>query len=113
MLGSVELSHTHVFVKSDQNGMTYDVAIDNIFASGYDSAGESVPFPLNNIKVGDHLDLCGKPYPNGKGIDWVHTDCGDTPTPARPNGWLKIISPDASIGDNLENSTEHCSVFAN
>jgi hypothetical protein len=39
----VELSHTHLKLMSDQDGRSYDVAIDNVFATGYDGAGESVP----------------------------------------------------------------------
>ena len=35
----VELSHTHLTLLSDQDGRSYHVAIDNVFATGYD-AGE-------------------------------------------------------------------------
>jgi len=35
---SVELSHTHVSVMADQDGRVYDVAMDNVFAAGYDAA---------------------------------------------------------------------------
>lgn len=41
----VELSHTHLRLLSDQDGRSYDVAIDNVFATGYDAAGERVPTP--------------------------------------------------------------------
>jgi hypothetical protein len=110
-LKGVELSHTHVRVKSDQDGQFYDVAMDNVFAAGYDSAGEQAPAPLDAIGVGAHLELCGQLYPQGNGIHWVHTDCGDTPTPRSPEGWVKLIDSNGFVGDNLEASTEYCGIF--
>jgi hypothetical protein len=108
----VELSHTHVTLQSDQDGQSYDVAIDNVFASGYDAAGESVPAPLSSIAIGDHLDLCGKLYQGGApGIDWVHTDCNNAPTQDQPDGWVKQLSPDGTPGTNLEDSQEYCSLW--
>jgi hypothetical protein len=108
----VELSHTHVTVLSDQDGQSYDVAIDDVFASGYDAAGESVPAPLSGIAVGDRLDLCGKLYTSGgPGIDWVHTDCGAAPTPGKPDGWVKLLAADWRAGPNLDGSQEYCSIF--
>jgi hypothetical protein len=108
----VELSHTHLTLLSDQDGRRYDVAIDNVFASGYDSAERSVPAPLSSIRQGDRLELCGKLYTNGgSGIDWVHTNCGDTPTAAQPDGWLKAISGDGNPGPNLEGSQEYCRLW--
>src|SRR5215469_16831092 len=108
----VELSHTHLKLMSDQDGRSYDVAIDNVFASGYDAAGEGVPAPLSTIRSGDRLELCGRLYTRGgMGIDWVHTNCGDTPRPADPNGWLKVFSPDGTPGPNLEASTEYCRLW--
>ena len=106
-----ELSHTHLSLRADQDGKTYDVAMDNVFASGYDQAGESVPAPLSSIKKGDHLQLCGQLYTSGVGIHWVHTNCGDTPNPAQPNGWVKKINADNSTGPNLEGSTEYCKLW--
>ena len=71
----VELSHTHLTLLSDQDGRSYHVAIDNVFATGYDAAGESVPAPLSTIRTGDRLELCGKLFTRGGlGIDWVHTN---------------------------------------
>ena len=61
----VELSHSHIILQADKDGQLYDVAIDNIFASGYDSAGETVPAPLSSIAVGDRLELCGALYRHG------------------------------------------------
>jgi len=108
----VELSHTHVTVLSDQDGQPFDVAIDDVFASGYDAAGERVPAPLSGISVGDMLELCGKLYTSGgPGIDWVHTDCGDAPAPSRPDGWVKILAADGMPGPNLDGSREYCWIF--
>ena len=108
-LKGVALSHTHVSLISDQDGQTYDVAMDNVYASGYDQAGNSVPYPLNTIKQNDHLELCGALYTGGDiGIHWVHTNCGQTPSATNPNGWVKEINPDSSVGNNFEDSTEYC-----
>jgi hypothetical protein len=108
----VELSHTHLTLLSDQDGRPYDVAIDNVFAAGYDAAGRSVPAPLSTIRLGDRLELCGKLYTSGgPGIDWVHTDCGETPTPAQPDGWVKVLAADGTPGPNLEASQEYCRLW--
>ena len=108
----VELSHTHITLQGEQDGESYDVAMDNVFASGYDAAGEAVPSPLSSIAVGDKLDLCGELYQSGGvGIHWVHTDCGKSPTPSAPNGWVKIIETDGTLGPNFENSQEYCKLW--
>jgi hypothetical protein len=108
----IELSHTHLTLRSDQDGHSYDVAIDNVFATGYDAAGENVPMPLSTIGTGDRLELCGRLYTNGgPGIDWVHTNCGKTPTPAQPNGWLKVFAPAGTLGPNVEASPEYCRLW--
>src|SRR5258707_7217688 len=70
----VELSHTHLTLLSDQDGRSYHVAIDNVFATGYDAAGESVPAPLSAIRTGDRLELCGKLFTRGG----VGLRCGPT-----------------------------------
>jgi hypothetical protein len=108
----VELSHTHLRLRSDQDGRSYNVAIDNVFATGYDGAGESVPPPLSTIRTGDRLELCGRLFTRGGlGIDWVHTNCGETPTAARPDGWLKVLAADGTPGPNLEGSQEYCRLW--
>jgi hypothetical protein len=108
----VELSHTHLALLSDQDGRSYHVAIDNVFATGYDAAGESVPAPLSTIRTGDRLELCGKLFTRGGlGIDWVHTNCGERPRPRQPDGWLKLLAPDGSPGPNLEGSQEYCRLW--
>jgi hypothetical protein len=102
----VETSHTHVTLKSDSNGKSYDIAIDNVFASGYDQAGESVPQPLKGLTVGTHLEVCGLPFTGG--MHWVHTNCGATPTTSQPNGWVKVLDSKNNPGQNLENNQEYC-----
>lgn len=105
----VELSHTHLRIKGDADGKTYDIAIDNVFASGYQKNSKGVPAPLNTIKVGDKIEACGIPYSGG--IHWVHNNCGDTPTTSDPNGWLKIVQADGSVGPNLEDGQKYCSLW--
>ena len=108
----VELSHTHLRLLADQDGRSYDVAIDNVFAAGYDAAGESVPAPLSAIQIGDRLELCGKLFATGRlGIDWVHTNCGERPRRAQPDGWLKVLAVDGTLGPNLEDSREYCRLW--
>src|SRR5262249_39046154 len=108
----VELSDRHLTLLSDQDGRSYLVAIDNVFAAGYDTAGESVPAPLSTIRVGDRLELCGKLFTRGAlGIDWVHTNCGETPRPRQPNGWVKVLAANSTPGPNLEDSQKYCSLW--
>jgi hypothetical protein len=108
----VELSHTHLTLLSDQDRRSYHIAIDNVFATGYDAAGESIPAPLSTIRSGDRLELCGKLFTRGGlGMDWVHTNCGKTPRRAQPDGWLKVLAPDGSPGPNLEDSHEYCRLW--
>jgi hypothetical protein len=113
-LKGVELSHTLLSLKADQDGRTYQVAIDNVFAAGYDAAApqHQVPAPLDTISTGDRIEVCGATYSNPLGIHWVHTDCGDTPTKSSPNGWLRTLGPNGQRSDNLEGSTEYCSLWA-
>ena len=110
---TAELSHTHLrFTKDgDTSGATYDVAIDNVYASGYDAAGERVPSPLDKFQVGDHIEMCGQGYPDGTGIHFVHPNCGDTPTPSEPDGWIKEIAQDGTVGPNIESNLEYCPLW--
>lgn len=108
----VELSHTHLKMKADQDGKVYDVAIDNVFASGFEPNQKTVPASLNAIRVNDRVEACGQLYTDGGvGIHWVHTNCGKKPTAAKPDGWLKVIAADGQAGQNIESNTQYCSVF--
>ena len=104
----VELSHTHLKLQG-RDGNTYDVAIDNVFASGYKPHSKKVPEPLDTIQVGDQLEACGIPFKGG--IHWVHNNCGDRPTRSDPNGWLKVVRADGSTGPNLESSQTYCRLW--
>ncbi len=104
----VFLSHTHVTLQAD-DGSSYDVAIDNVFANLYQRNRAAVPAPLNSIRVGDRLEVCGEPFPGG--IHWVHTDCGATPTPDRPNGWVRTVDAGGRAGDNMEANQTWCKLW--
>jgi hypothetical protein len=104
----IELSHTHLSVKADQDGKVYDVAIDNVFANGYVKNAKSVPDPLSSIAEGDRLELCGQLYTTGVGIHWVHTNCGKTPTEKTPNGWVKKFDVAGKTSENFEAGTAYC-----
>jgi hypothetical protein len=109
----IELSHTRLTLLGD-DGINYDVRIDNVFAVGYDQAGDNVPAPLSSLKPGDKLDLCGKLFTTnngGEGMDWVHTSCGATPRPSKPDGWVKLLDTTEAPGANLEASSEYCSLW--
>lgn len=103
----VELSHTHLKLRSDQDGQVYDVAIDNVFASGYDPEQRTVPPPIDTIRLGDRIEACGILYDQGVGIHFVHNNCGERPTASHPDGWLRRAG-----GANLESNTRYCSLFA-
>ena len=106
----VYLSHTRLTLRGD-DGASYDVAIDNVFANGYRRNQPSIPTPLNTIRVGDRLELCGQLYTGGDGIHWVHTNCGVSATSDRPDGWVRKIDRDGNAGDNMEGNKEFCSLF--
>lgn len=104
----IELSHTHLSIKADQDAKIYDVAIDNVFANGYVKNSKAVPAPLNTIQEGDRLELCGQLYTTGVGIHWVHTNCGKTPTAQTPNGWVKKMDATGKTSENFEAGTTYC-----
>ncbi|WP_051622356.1 hypothetical protein [Acidocella facilis] len=109
----VALSHSKILLRGD-DGQIYDIRADNVFAAGNDAAPGAVPAPLSALHPGMRLALCGKLYRlrNGRmGMDWVHTNCGDTPRPSAPNGFLKQLGPDATPGPNLENAREYCRLW--
>jgi hypothetical protein len=107
----VELSHTHLKVRADQDGRVYDVAIDNVFANGYRQGERGVPAPLDAIREGDRVQLCGQLYERGVGIHFVHTNCGARPTDDHPDGWLKVVDGRGATGPNLEAGTGFCGLF--
>lgn len=105
-LQGIPLTHTHIRIRGDVDGKTYELAVDDVFAPGYDPQLAVVPPPLASITIGQHLEACGIPYAGG--MHWVHTNCGDTPTPQDPNGWLKILDATGQPGPNLEDSQKYC-----
>jgi hypothetical protein len=107
----IELSHTHLKLRADQDGRLYDVAIDNVFASGYRRDAPVVPPPLDGIRPHDRLDLCGQRYSRGVGIHFVHTNCGQSITPAHPDGWLRVLDARGVPGPNLEGAQQNCRLF--
>jgi hypothetical protein len=107
----VELSHTHLKLRADQDRQVYDVAIDNVFANGYQQGGREVPAPIDTIREGDRLALCGELYDRGVGIHFVHTNCGETPSASHPDGWIRIVDGSGRAGPNLEGNTSFCPLF--
>jgi hypothetical protein len=105
----VELSHTHIQLRNDADGRNYDIAIDNIYANGYDDAGESVPDPLTNLVYGTRVEICGQSFPGG--MHWVHSNCGVRPSSSQPDGWVKIIDDSGVPGDSLTDNQEYCYLF--
>jgi hypothetical protein len=61
---------------------------------------------LNTMEVGDELEVCGIPFSGG--IHWVHNNCGDTPPKSDPDGWIRKVSADGSVEQNLEASQKYC-----
>jgi hypothetical protein len=110
--GGVELSHTHLKLRADQDGQVYDVAIDNLFANGYQPGRAEVPAPIDAIRVDDRLELCGQLYDRGVGIHFVHTNCGATPSPKRPDGWIRVVQGRGRASGNLEANTSYCPLFS-
>lgn len=107
-LQGIKLTHTHVSIKADQDGKTYDVAMDNVYAVDYVKNSSSMPKSLAAIKTGNHLELCGELYTSGgPGIHWVHDNCNVTPTKTTPNGWTSIVT-NGVVGANLERSQTYC-----
>jgi hypothetical protein len=107
----VELSHTHLRLHADQDGKVYDVAIDNVFATGYHENERAVPAPLDAIRVNDRLEVCGALYARGDGIHWVHPTCGGRPNPQQPDGWLRRVARDGRAGPNDESNMSYCPLF--
>lgn len=107
-IDGIKLSHTVLYMKADQDGKTYQVAMDNVYATDYVKNSTSMPASLAALKAGTKIEVCGEKYSDGSGIHWVHNNCGDTPTASAPNGWTKTISSSGSVSANLERSTAYC-----
>lgn len=104
----VQISHTIMYIKADQDSKSYQVAMDNVYAVDYVKNSTSIPPSLAALKAGTRVELCGQKYSDGSGIHWVHSNCGATPTTSAPNGWVKTISTSGTIGANLERSQTYC-----
>jgi hypothetical protein len=104
----IKLTHTRLYLRADQDGKSYDVAMDNVYAVDYVKNSTSMPPSLAAIKVNSRLSLCGAKYTSGTGIHWVHSNCGAVPTTSAPNGSVKVISSTGSVGLNLERSQNYC-----
>ena len=113
-LQGVELSHTRILVQADASGTVYDARIDNVFAEDYQKNSRMVPASLSALSSGTHVEICGATYQDSgapPGIHWTHTDCGSPPQPGKPDGWVKVVSADGSVGPNLEAAGQYCSIF--
>ena len=104
----VQVSHTVLYIRADQDSRSYQVAMDNVYATDYVKNSTSIPASLAALKAGTRIEVCGEKYSDGSGIHWVHSNCGATPTATAPNGWVKQIATSGSIGANLERSQNYC-----
>lgn len=115
----VALSHTHFVVQplGDINtNDSYEVVVDNVFASGYDNAepNSQIPEPLSGLAVGTVIEACGLTYTQNpgdmgatQGIHFVHINDLPTVSGVSDNGWLKIVNSDNTLSPNLEGNTEY------
>jgi len=112
-LHDIPLSHTHIEITSGIDGQVYDVAIDNVFADGFDPHKREVPaIYRENITAGATLYFCSGnpdkvPYSMSEqdakqGFDWVHTNC-ESPGSEFADGWLMTAA-----GIKLSNSHTYC-----
>ena len=107
-IDGIKLSHTIIYLRADQDGRSYQVAMDNVYAVDYVRNATSIPASLAALKAGTRVEVCGEKYSDGSGIHWVHSNCGATPTVRAPNGWVKQIATSGTIGANLERSEAYC-----
>lgn len=108
VIQGIRLTHTRLYLRADQDGRSYDVSMNNVFAVDYVKNSTRMPPSLAAIRVNERLSLCGVKYTSGTGIHWVHTNCGNVPTASQPNGSVKKISSAGSVGLNLERSQSYC-----
>jgi hypothetical protein len=104
----VQVSHTIMYIKADQDGRSYQVAMDNVYASDYVKNSTSMPPSLAALTAGKRVEVCGQKYSDGSGIHWVHNNCNATPTTSAPNGFVKTVSTSGTISANLERSQAYC-----
>jgi len=107
-IDGIRQSHTIISMRADQDGKSYQVAMDNVYAADYVRNSTSIPASLAALKAGTKVEVCGEKYSDGTGIHWVHSNCGATPTTTAPNGWVKQIAASGTIGTNLERSQAYC-----
>lgn len=118
-LEGIPLSHTHIEITSAIDGNIYDVAIDNVFADGYNPLSYVVPSTyVANLTAGSTVYLCSGnptqvPYPVNEpesnpfatqGFDWVHANCAASGySSSFKNGFLYDQN-----NNNLTNSQTYC-----
>jgi hypothetical protein len=107
-IDGVQVSHTIMYIKADQDGRSYQVAMDNVYATDYVKNSTSMPPSLAALTAGKRVEVCGQKYSDGSGIHWVHSNCGATPTTSAPNGFVKTVSSTGTISANLERSQAYC-----
>ncbi|AUR51020.1 hypothetical protein [Aquella oligotrophica] len=120
IMQGVELSHTHILVlplAEAGSKSLYDIAADNVFATGYDQAQplQEVPNPLNTLTPGTTIEACGITYtqtpnaqsPASQGIHFVHINNNPIVPGKTDNGWLKIVNNNGTLSDNLEANPEY------
>lgn len=109
----VWLSHTKLQVVADQDGQTYDVAVDNVYAYDYVLNARSIPRSFRDFAVNSRVSMCGALYTSGVGIHWVHNNCGVDPSYSTPDGWIKKMSSNGSVSDSYTGSQDYCYLWGN
>ena len=122
-LSGIPLSHTHIEITSALDGKIYDVAIDNVFANGYNPLSYVVPSSYaENLTAGSTIYLCSgnpnavpysvnEPESNPfatQGFDWVHTNCAAS---GYPSSYLNGFLYDQN-NINLTNSQTYCYLWS-
>lgn len=107
----VKLTHTHIQVVADQDGQTYDVAIDNVYAADFVRNSTRVPNSFKTFAVNTQVSMCGSLYTSGVGIHWVHNNCNVDPSSSTPDGWIKKMYSDGSVSDSYTSSQNYCYLF--
>ena len=88
-LAGIPLSHTHIEITSALDGKIYDVAIDNVFANGYNPLSYVVPSTYaENLTAGSTLYLCSG-NPRADAFPEIQLLC-------LPNTWTRYPRENAS-----------------